>query len=221
MIQLLYAVIFGEMGVILALLFKTPLRKLVIASLDRVKRGRGPVMIKTIGGTIFVVLLASVYSMLKIQNRTIEAAGTPNPTDQVLMSKHMLEASLMGFLLFLALMIDRLHHYIRELRSLRKVMEAAKKQSRGIDDGKNGNAEEAKTLEDLHTLKSKVKNLETECESKAKGAKDAEDEVEGLRKQSEGFLMEYDRLLADNQNLRNQLESMGQTVSQSDGKKNM
>ncbi|XP_065875121.1 uncharacterized protein [Euphorbia lathyris] len=220
MIQLLYAVNFGEMALILTLLFKTPLRKLVIATLDRVKRGRGPVMIKTIAGTVFVVLLASVYSMIKIQNRTIEA-GTPNPTDQVLMSKHMLEASLMGFLLFLALMIDRLHHYIRELRSLRKIMEAAKKQSRGIEDGKNGNAEEAKTLEDLHTLKSKVKNLESECESKAKGAKDAEDEVQGLRKQSEGFLMEYDRLLADNQNLRNQLESMGQTVSQSDGKKNI
>jgi B-cell receptor-associated protein 31 len=33
--------------------------------------------------------------MAKIQQRTIEA-GILNPTDQVLMSKHMLEASLMG-----------------------------------------------------------------------------------------------------------------------------
>ncbi|CBI28815.3 unnamed protein product, partial [Vitis vinifera] len=43
------------------------------------------------------------------------------------MARHLLEASLMGFLLFLALMIDRLHHYIRELRLLRKAMEAEKK----------------------------------------------------------------------------------------------
>lgn len=95
MIQLLYTVIFSEMALIMTLLFKTPLRKLVIMSLDRVKRGRGPVVVKTVGGTVFVVLMSSVYSMVKIQRRTIEA-GAVNPTDQVLMSKHMLEASLMG-----------------------------------------------------------------------------------------------------------------------------
>ncbi|CAI0460375.1 unnamed protein product [Linum tenue] len=95
MIQLLYGVIFAEMALILALLFKTPLRKLVIMALDRVKRGRGPVMVKTVSGTIFVVLLSSLYSMVNIQNRSIEA-GAPNPTDQVLMSRHLLEASLMG-----------------------------------------------------------------------------------------------------------------------------
>ncbi|XP_012089876.1 uncharacterized protein LOC105648175 [Jatropha curcas] len=139
MIQLLYTVIFAEMALILTLLFKTPLRKLVILTLDRVKQGRGPVMVKTVGGTVFIVLLSSLYSMFEIQNRSIEAA--PNPTDQVLMARHMLEASLMGFLLFLSLMIDRLHHYIRELRLLRKAMEAAKKQSRGFEDVKNGNSE--------------------------------------------------------------------------------
>lgn len=83
------------MALILMFLFKTPLRKLVIMALDKVKRGRGPVVVKTVAGTIFVVLLSSVYSMVKIQQRTIEA-GAVNPTDQVLMSKHMLETSLMG-----------------------------------------------------------------------------------------------------------------------------
>ena len=42
MIQLLYTVILAEMALILTLLFRTPLRKLVIMALDRVKRGRGP-----------------------------------------------------------------------------------------------------------------------------------------------------------------------------------
>ena len=93
--QLLFAVIFSEMGLILVMLFKTPLRKLVIVGLDRVKRGRGPVMVKTVAGTVLVVLMSSVYSMAKIRRRRIDE-GAVNPTDQVLMAKHLLEATLMG-----------------------------------------------------------------------------------------------------------------------------
>ena len=95
MIQLLFTVIFAEMALIMVLLFKTPLRKLVIMGLDRVKRGRGPIMVRTVAGTVLVVLISSVYSMMKIQKRGIDD-GVVNPTDQVLMAKHLLEASLMG-----------------------------------------------------------------------------------------------------------------------------
>ncbi|KAJ7948141.1 B-cell receptor-associated 31-like [Quillaja saponaria] len=217
MIQLLYKVIFVEMVLILSLLFKTPLRKLVIFSLDRVKQGRGPVVVKTVAGTIFVVLSSSVYSIVDIQQRS-EEGGLLNPTDQVLMAQHMLEASLMGFMLFLSLMLDRLHHYIRELHLLRKTMEAAKKQSRSFEDGKNGNAEELKALtEEIATSKAKIKKLESEHEAKADKAIAAEAKVEALKKQSDRFLMEYDRLLEDNQSLRNQLAS----IDQSDNRKNM
>nr|ACJ84514.1 unknown [Medicago truncatula] len=219
MLQLLYTAIFGEMLLILTLVFKTPLRKLVIVSLDRVKRGRGPIVVTTVGATLIVVLSSSLYSMAKIQQRTVEA-GVLNPTDQVLMSKHMLEASLMGFVLFLSLMIDRLHHYIRELRLLRKTTEAVKKQTRSFEDGKNGSTEEQKALtEEITTLKSKVKKLESECEAKGTKEKTLETEVEALKKQSEGFLMEYDRLLEDNQNLRSQLEAIDQSSSHLDNKK--
>ena len=100
MIQLLYSVLFAEGGLILLLLVKTPLRKLAIMGLDRVKRGRGPVMVKTIAGTVFAVLSSSVYSMVKIQKRSFDA-GMVTPTDQVLMGRHLLEASLMGTLQFL------------------------------------------------------------------------------------------------------------------------
>lgn len=210
MLQLLYTAIFSEMLLILTLVFKTPLRKLVIISLDRVKRGRGPIVVSTVGATLVVVLSSSLYSMTKIQQRTLEA-GILNPTDQVLMSKHMLEASLMGFLLFLSLMIDRLHHYIRELRLLRKTNEVIKKQSRSFEDGKNGNTEEQKTLTEIVTLKSKIKKLESGCETKGNEAKTLETEVEALKKQSEGFLMEYDRLLEDNQSLRSQLQVIEQS----------
>ncbi|KAI4322525.1 hypothetical protein L6164_022210 [Bauhinia variegata] len=221
MLQLLYTSIFGEMALILTLLFKTPLRKLVIIALDRVKRGRGPVVFSTIAATLLVVLTSSLYSIAKIQQRTVEA-GIINPTDQVLMSRHMLEASLLGFMLFLSLMIDRLHYYIRELRLLRKAMEVAKKQSRSFEEGKNNSSEEHKALtEEIATLRAEVKKLESECEVKGSKAKAVEAEVEALKKQSEGFLMEYDRLLEDNQNLRSQLEALDQSSSHLDNKKSM
>lgn len=95
MIQLLYTVSFFDMTLILTLLFETPLRKLVIMALDKVKQGRGPIMVKTVAGTVFVLLLSSVYSIVNIQNSSIDPVAI-NPTDQVLMATHMLEASLMG-----------------------------------------------------------------------------------------------------------------------------
>lgn len=63
--------------------------------LDRVKRGRGPLVVKTIGGTVLIVLMSTVHSMMKIQKRSLDG-GVLNPTDQILFSKHLLEVSLMG-----------------------------------------------------------------------------------------------------------------------------
>ncbi|XP_057526355.1 uncharacterized protein LOC130805589 isoform X1 [Amaranthus tricolor] len=217
MIHLLFSVIFMEMAGILLLLFRTPLRKLVIMGLDRMKRGRGPVVITTVGGTVLVLLASTVSNIISIQQREIEP-GTINPTDQILFTRALLDASLMGFILFLGLMMDRLHHYIRELRLLRKTMEAVKKQNRSFDDAKNGSSEELKAMEEeVATLKSRIKTLESECAAKTDEVKAAESKSEALKKQSEGLLLEYDRLLEDNQSLRSQLQEIGH----SDGKKNM
>ncbi|MBA0871446.1 hypothetical protein Goshw_025723, partial [Gossypium schwendimanii] len=82
------------MAVIMVLSFKTPLRKLTLMVLDRVKRGQGPLMVKTVAATIAVVMISSVYSMVKIQKRWIDD-GSANPTEQILMVKHLLEATLM------------------------------------------------------------------------------------------------------------------------------
>lgn len=71
--------------------------------LDRAKRDRGPVVIKTVAGTVCVLLISSVYSMVKIQKRWIDEEGSVNPTDQVLMVKHLLEATLMGKYCFIEL----------------------------------------------------------------------------------------------------------------------
>lgn len=222
MIQLLFSLIFVEMGLIVMFVFKTPMRKLVIMGLDRLKRGRGPIVVKTVAGTVFVVMMSSLYNVMKIQKRWIEDGEYVNPTDQVLSAQHLLETSLMGFSLFLALMIDRLHHYIRELRIRRKSMEAVKKQNRVFDDGKAGGSEETKALEEEATkLREKFKRLESELEAKTKEASTAEANAVALKKQSEGFLLEYDRLLEDNQNLRTQLQSVDRRLSRSGSKKLM
>lgn len=175
---------------------------------------------KTVAGTVFVVMMSTIYSVASIHTRWVDEGGDITPTDQILLAQHLLEASLMGFSLFLAFMIDKLHHYIRELSIRRKTMEAVKKQNRAFEDGKSGGSEEIKTLEgEASALREKIRQLELELEEKAKEASSAEANAGALKKQSEGFLLEYDRLLEENQNLRSQLQSLDRTLSRSDSKK--
>lgn len=105
MIQLLFSLIFAEMALIVIFVFKTPLRKLVILGIDRVKRGRGPIVVKTVAGTVFVVMMSSVYNAVAIHNRWSQD-GEVNPTDQILFATHLLEASLMGNFTFSTSYLD-------------------------------------------------------------------------------------------------------------------
>ncbi|KAI8551956.1 hypothetical protein RHMOL_Rhmol06G0227600 [Rhododendron molle] len=176
MIQLFFWAIVGEMVVILILLFKTPLRNLAVMALSRLKRDAGPLVAKTVAGVVFVMMSTTVYNITEIHSRPIESL---NPTDQVLLGRHMLEASFMGtnsrtpslyrgFLLFLSLVIDRLH----------QTLLAAKKQNRAMEDAKSGSSDEVKVLgEEISSLKTKIKQLESECESKGKEVKAAEADV--------------------------------------------
>ncbi|XP_038995717.1 uncharacterized protein LOC120120026 [Hibiscus syriacus] len=157
MSQLLFMVIFSEMAVIMVLSFKTPFRKLVIMGLDRLKQGRGPVVVKTVAGTVFVVMMSSLYSVMVTK---LVAGGT----------------------LFLALMIDRLHHYIKELRIRRKSMDAL---------GKQVDLDKVKALEEEVTpLRGKLKQLVSDIKTNTKQISAAEVNSVALRKQSEGLLLE-------------------------------
>lgn len=99
MIQLLFLVLFAEGALAFLLLVKIgPLRELVIKSLDQLKMGKGPATVKTIAGTMFVILLSSLMSIVKIQNKGAKL-GTMSPMDQVLWRTHLLEASLIGTLI--------------------------------------------------------------------------------------------------------------------------
>lgn len=101
MIQLLFVVLVAEAAVATVLLFKTPLRKLAMLGLDHLKRGRrAPVAVKTVAGVVITLLASTLYSMAEISARAGDPEGgggaALSPTDQVLFSRHLLEASLMG-----------------------------------------------------------------------------------------------------------------------------
>ncbi|CAN6908031.1 unnamed protein product [Brassica oleracea] len=219
--HLLFAVVLAEVAVILALSFKTPIRKLLIMSLDRAKRGRGPVVVQTVSATVCVVLVASVYSMMKIQKRWVEE-GAMNPTDEVIMSKHLLESTLMGKARSLLLVrSDRLHHYMRELRMRRKTMEVIKKEGSVLEGEKARASDEVKSLkQEIRAFQEMQKQLAAEIEAKSKEIRTEETSGIALQKQSEGFLIEFNRLSEENQDLRNQLHTVDSRISRSSIKKN-
>ncbi|KAL6865299.1 hypothetical protein ACP4OV_016450 [Aristida adscensionis] len=220
MIQLLFALLAAEAALVLSLLYRTPARRLALLAVDRAKRGRGPVMAKTVAATMLVVLASGGFSIAKIRRKAGEL-GQLTPTDQVLASRHLLEASLMGYCLFLGIVIDRLHHYIRELRTMKKNIEAVTKQSRTLEEAKLGGAEEVQGYQkEIASLNEQVKALKSQTQVKTEELKTAEANSLALRKQSEGLLTEYERLIAENEDLRNQLQSIDRRTSHSDNKKN-
>lgn len=132
------------------------------------------------------------------------------------MLKSELSTILSGYSLFLALVIDRLHQYIRDLRGFKKDLEAVRKHNKMLEETKHGNSEEAKKYqEEIATLNKEMKKLKLEVQQKSEEVHVSEDKALAIQKQSEGLLIEYDRLLEDNQHLRTQLLSIESRLSSS------
>ncbi|KAL5545149.1 hypothetical protein UlMin_008933 [Ulmus minor] len=135
-----------------------------------------------------------------------------SPMDQVLWRTHLLEASLMGFTLFLGFIIDRMHHYLRKLIVLRssvggskEELERLQKEKTQLKEKEEKYSKEIKQLqEEISTLTERLKKLKTESDEKDKKVETAEAHVTALQKQAADLLLEYDRLLEDNQNLQSQ-----------------
>ncbi|MED6144105.1 hypothetical protein PIB30_012463 [Stylosanthes scabra] len=209
MIELLFLLIFWEALVIVILLFNTPFLELLILTLDRLKRERWPLILKTAAATLVVLLLSGVYAIINIQKHA-EGHAHLNPTDQLLMANHLLQTTLIGVVLFLALIIERLHHYTTELRITRECIAAIKKY------------EATKALQqERDKLKLNFVQLKSDLNSKAKDVAVAEANLTALRKQSQGFLLENQRVLEENHNLRKKLRVLDRRLSHSDSKKNM
>lgn len=117
-----------------------------------------------------------------------------------------------GYTLFLALVIDRLHHYLRKLINLRRTantsqeeVENLKKEQQRFKEKEETSLNEIKKLhEEVASLKERLQKLKSESAEHEKRAETAEAHVTALQKQSEELLLEYDRLLEDNQILQTQ-----------------
>ncbi|KAK4731753.1 hypothetical protein R3W88_024741 [Solanum pinnatisectum] len=210
MIQLLFMVLCLEGMVAFLLMVKIgPLRELVMKCLDQVKMRKGTVL--TVAGTISAILFSNFISIIKIQNKGAKI-GTMTPMDQVLWRTNLLEATLMGFSLFLGFLIDRMHHYLRKLIVLRSSAGSSKKEFERLEKEKlqlkekaDKAAEEVKlSQKQLSSLTETLKKVKLESEEKDKRVETAEAHVAALQKQAADLLLEYDRLLEDNQNLQNQ-----------------
>lgn len=213
MIQLLFLVLFAEGLVAFLLMVKIgPVRELVMTGLDQVKMRKGTVL--TIAGTMCVILISNSINIVKIQNKGAKV-GTMTPMDQVLWRTHLLEASLMVFSLFLGFLIDRMHYHLRKLIKLRNSVgssrtevERIEKEKLQLKEKEEKANEEIKGLQkEISNLNEKLKKLKSESQEKEKRVEKAEGHVASLQKQSAELLLEYDRLLEENQNL--QTRSLG------------
>ncbi|KAL0743094.1 hypothetical protein Bca4012_084607 [Brassica carinata] len=128
--QLLFTVVAIEAALILTLGFGTPVRRVVVKLLDLLKQGRGPLVTKTVAATMLVLFGSVLFSTIQINTRVSESGGVANPTDQVMFANRLLEAFLMGTVLFSAMVIDRMHYYTRELQITRKNLEVAIKKTK-------------------------------------------------------------------------------------------
>ncbi|KAL7081744.1 hypothetical protein ACP275_14G057300 [Erythranthe tilingii] len=212
MIVLFFYVVLGEGLVALLLMFEIgPLRELGMKGLDQVKMRRATVL--TIAATVFVILLSDLFSIVKIQNKGAKH-GAMTPMDQVLWRTNVLEATLMGFFLFLGLLIDRMHHHMRKLDELkssngvsREEFDRVEREKLQLKENQEKTGLEVERLrKEISGLTENVKKLKLESTEKGKSVKSAEARVASLQKQTAELLLEYDRLLEDNQNLQNQVE---------------
>ncbi|GAB2233806.1 hypothetical protein Droror1_Dr00003035 [Drosera rotundifolia] len=93
-------------------------------------------------------------------------------------------------------------------------MEAAKKQSQSYKDERSANPDDFKAMREEITISmSKVRHLKSKCAAKENQAKTVETKLEAMKKQSEVLLLQYDKAVEDNRNLKNQLQDISKGLS--------
>ena len=127
--------------------------------------------------------------------------------------KHSFVLNFAGVVLFLGFIIDRMHHYLRKLINLRgnvgsskEELEQLQKERNEFKEKEDKASKEIKQLQEtLSSVSERLKKAETESKEKEKKLETAETHVTALQKQSAELLLEYDRLLEDNQKLQSQI----------------
>lgn len=120
---------------------------------------------------------------------------------------------LAGVVLFFGFIIDRTHHYLGKLITLRSNVGSSKgeldqlrKERTELTEKEEKTSKEIKQLQEkLSCVTENLKKAEKEAKEKETKLETAEAHVTALQKQSSELLLEYDRLLEDNQNLQSQI----------------
>ncbi|KAG6551325.1 hypothetical protein Mapa_007111 [Marchantia paleacea] len=235
MLPLLTVVLLIESCLALLLVSRIkPLVKTACLIVDISKTTKGSAVSKTLAATLFVLLASSIATFVKARQHMLEHHGSEvhgSPAEFFMMRTAELESALSGFILLLALMINRVHFFLREASGLKLSLEVVKKQSKTAQSEylrlQQEQRVEGQTLSELKGLKDivedmreKVEKMQVDVQIKEKEVRAAEASVLAIRRQTEGIRLEYERLVDDNENLRNQLAALDRSRSRSEVKKN-
>ena len=119
------------------------------------------------------------------------------------------------FTLFLGFLLARMHLHFREIIKFRSRAKASRQETERLEREKlqlkekeeKANEEKTRLQKEISNITENLKKLKMESEEKEKRVETAEAHVIALQKQSADLLLEYDRLLEENQNL--QSEALG------------
>lgn len=116
------------------------------------------------------------------------------------------------------LVIKKIHQYIKEVVILTNTTCATRKQTLAYQDDTKMSADEANLIRKaIYSLKTEIAKLESECNSKAKVLQSELANNRALKDHFEGLHVEYDRLLAYNEDVTDQLREVNQILSHSSG----
>lgn len=115
-----------------------------------------------------------------------------------------------GFVLFLGFLIERMHYHLRKFIDLRTTVqdsrqnvEKLEKEQLQLEENEQKAKEATKLMQkEVSEAMRKLDKVKLESKEKDTRVETAEGHVAALQKQMADLLLEYDRLLEDNQNLQ-------------------
>jgi B-cell receptor-associated protein 31 len=206
------------------------------AALGILKSKTGSTLAKAVSAAFVVLFASNISNVFRVQKRIAKIGASQ--ADQSIIRSQLLEITLIGYCLLLGLMMTSLDSFLKQVDALTRNINVLKKQAKGAQeeylrlqseqqnskkskDEELAAAMEIKSLKDVVSdLRNKLERLQLDANSKEKEVKVLKVSMRALEKQTEGFRLEYIRLMDDNESLRNQLTVFDRKHSTLESKKN-
>jgi len=206
------------------------------AALGILKSKTGSTLAKAVSAAFVVLFASNISNVFRVQKRIAKIGASQ--ADQSIIRSQLLEITLIGYCLLLGLMMTSLDSFLKQVDALTRNTNVLKKQAKGAQeeylrlqseqqnskkskDEELAAAMEIKSLKDVVSdLRNKLERLQLDANSKEKEVKVLKVSMRALEKQTEGFRLEYNRLMDDNESLRNQLTVFDRKHSTLESKKN-